>query len=458
MHILLVQPVKAARSLIGDEWSMFEPLSLEYVAAGVRDRHEVRLLDMRIEPDLGAALEEAQPDIVGVTAYTVHVNPALDICRRVKAWRPDALTVVGGHHATVRPVDFCDPAVDLVVTGSGVAAFREVTERRAGGRPLDGIPGVLRVRDGKPEGTPAPAETDLEALPLPDRDLSARYRHRYSCEWLKPLATIRTSKGCPFRCTFCALWRLTEGRYLKREPERVLEELRTVAEPNVFFADDESMVNMKGLDRLADLIAAAGIHKRYFFYGRSDTIVKHPELLEKWRSIGLARVFIGLEAFRDSDLQAVNKRTSLAENERAVTILHDLGIESYVNFIVQPTFTRDDFRAFRRYCRSLPLSFAGFSVLTPLPGTQLFDEREHELLTREWDYFDFVHSVLPTRLPLEEFYAEYADLLEHALSPSQRLSFMRKYPLPEIPGTVLGVYRMLRRIRAAYRDYTPPVA
>jgi len=458
MNILLIQPPKASRSLAGEEYFLFEPLSLEYLAAGVRHAHEVRLLDMRLEPDFEAALKEFRPDVVGVTAYTVHVDPARDLCRRAKAWRAGVLTVVGGHHATVRPEDFCHPCIDLVVAGEGVSVFRQIVERQANGRCFDGVPGLLQVRGQQLVGTPAPAETDLDALPLPDRAISARYRHRYFCEWMKPLATIRTSKGCPFRCSFCALWRLTDGRYLTREPERVLAELRTVVEPNVFFADDESMVNVKGLERLADLIAQEGIRKRYFLYGRSDTIVRHPELLQKWRSIGLARVFMGLEFFRNSDLDAVNKRTSVAENERAVRILDDLGIEAYVNFMVLPSFSREDFRAFRRYCRSLPLSFAGFSVLTPLPGTQLFEDRQHEFITHDWDCFDFLHTVLPTRLPLAEFYAEFADLIQHAVSPRRSLALLHKFPLRDIPGIVKSSRHLLRRIRAAHRDHATPRA
>lgn len=458
MKILLVQPPKAQRSLLGDEYFMFEPLALEYLAAAVRSDHDVRMLDMRIDPDLESTVEQFQPDIVGVTAYTVHVNPALDICRRVKSASPAIRTVIGGHHATVRPQDFCRPQVDLVVAGEGVSPFRELVRRYEKQRPPDDVPGVFQVRLAELIGSPAAALADLGCIPMPERSISTPYRHRYFSEWMKPLATIRTSKGCPFRCTFCSLWRLTEGRYLKREPESIVAELRTIDEPNVFFADDESMINVAGLDRLADLIAQERVHKRYFCYGRSDTIVKHPELLEKWRDIGLSRVFVGVEAFRDQDLVSINKKSSVATNEQALRILDRLGIEAYANFMVRPEFDREDFRAFRSYCRGLPLSFAGFSVLTPLPGTQLFEEKEAELITRDWDYFDFVHTVLPTRLPLVDFYREYADLLEHATTPMRSLGFLRKFPLREIPGVLKRGYHLLGKIREAHRDHEAPPA
>jgi radical SAM superfamily enzyme YgiQ (UPF0313 family) len=73
---------------------------------------------------------------------------------------------------------------------------------------------------------------------------------------MRPLASIRTSKGCLFRCRFCALWKLTGGRYITRKPECIVEELGTIEEKFVFFADDESL-DTKRMIALADLIRRA---------------------------------------------------------------------------------------------------------------------------------------------------------------------------------------------------------
>lgn len=91
---------------------------------------------------------------------------------------------------------------------------------------------------------------------------------------------------------------LTGGRYLTQKPERIVEELATIAEPYVFFADDESLLDTERMRVLAELIERAGIKPRYFLYGWSDTIPRHPELLEQWKKIGLERVFMGLECIR----------------------------------------------------------------------------------------------------------------------------------------------------------------
>jgi hypothetical protein len=84
---------------------------------------------------------------------------------------------------------------------------------------------------------------------------------------MKPLASVHTARGCPCRCSFCAEWKVADGRYLRRSPERVVAELETIEEEWVFFAADVSLVDVERMMRLADLIKGAGIRKRYFLYG-----------------------------------------------------------------------------------------------------------------------------------------------------------------------------------------------
>lgn len=453
MKVLLIQPAKAARTIGGEQAFLYEPLALEYLAAAVAPHHDVEILDMRLDGRLEEALKRFPPDVVGVTAYTVHVNVAKRLFALVKGWDETVLTVVGGHHATVKPEDFLDPHIDLVVIGDGIAAFRQILERRERGEEFAGIPGVACAADGTLVGAESPALMELDDFPLPARSFTARYRRHYFSEWMKPLASMRTSKGCPFRCSFCALWKITGGRYLKRDPVKVVEELGKIEEEFVFFADDESLVDTARMTTLATLIRDAGLKKRFFLYGRSDTIARHPELLEQWRGVGLERVFVGLEFFRDEDLGFIRKGSTTSDNEKAVGILKDLGIEMYPSFIVRPEFTKEDFAAYARYGAKLGLGFASFSVLTPLPGTDLFRDVEDKLITRDYDLFDFLHALLPTTLPLQEFYAQLEWLYNGALPLGNRLAFLRRFPLREIPSTLVRSTRILKRLRNAYRDH-----
>ncbi|NIO03262.1 MAG: radical SAM protein [Proteobacteria bacterium] len=453
MKILLIEPAKAPLTIGGDDVFLFEPLALEYVAAGVSRNHDVRILDLRLEKDLQGVLEEFCPDIVGITSYTVHVNTVKSLFEEIKGWNPHALTVVGGHHATVVPQDFLSPFIDLILSGEGVFGFKEIITRFERGEGFHGIQGIALVGGDGLVKTDSSPVVDLDAFPFPDRRLTATYRRHYYSEWMKPLASIRTSKGCPYRCNFCSLWKLTGGRYFRRKPEKIVEELAGIDESFVFFADDESLVSAARMKALAKLIKDAGIRKRYFLYGRSDTIARNPELLEMWRDIGLERVFVGLEFFRDEDLEYVGKGSTASDNEKAVRILQDLDIDIYASFIVRPEFDRGDFAAFGQYCRRLGLNFATFAVLTPLPGTDLFEKMKAQLITHNYDYFDFIHTLLPTTLPLKEFYKEYYQLLRKANPLTKGLSLLRKFPLREIPQALVRSHRVFKRVRTAYLDY-----
>jgi radical SAM superfamily enzyme YgiQ (UPF0313 family) len=167
---------------------------------------------------------------------------------------------------------------------------------------------------------------------------------------------------------------LTGGRYFTRKPECIVEELGTIDEKYVFFSDDESLLDTKRMEELADLIEQEGIKKHFFLYGRSDTIARHPELVEKWKKIGLERVFVGLEFMRDADLNLIRKGSTVENNVKAVQVLKGLDIEIFPMFIVKPEFVKKDFADLRKYCLALELDFIGFSVLTPLPGTDLYND------------------------------------------------------------------------------------
>ena len=226
-----------------------------------------------------------------------------------------------------------------------------------------------------------------------------------------------------------------------------------IEEKYVFFADDESLLDTDRMEALADLIQRAGIDKRFFLYGRSDTIARHPQLLEQWKKVGLERVFVGLEARCDADLKLIRKGSTVENNVNAVRILKDLDIDIWPMFIVRPEFNRSDFAALRQYCLSLDLPFIGFSVLTPLPGTDLYDEVKDKLITSNYDYFDFFHTLLPTTLPAPDFYRELTTLFKRSRSLKNQLRLMRKYRFRELPSLFKAYGGLMARLKALAEDY-----
>jgi radical SAM superfamily enzyme YgiQ (UPF0313 family) len=453
MKILLVQSAKPEKALGGEDFHIYEPLALEYLAAGVAGDHDVRIFDMRLEPNLDSILRDYQPDVVGITSYTVHVNTVKRLFQQIKTFNPDVVSVVGGHHATVMPQDFYAPYIDVIVKGEGVVPFREIIHRLEKKTDLSGVPGAVRVENSPIVINQGNQDTDLDALAFPRRDLTAHYRNSYFSEWMRPLASIRTSKGCLFRCRFCALWKLTGGRYITRKPECIIEELSMIEEKFVFFADDESFLDPKRMGVLADLIQRAGIKKRYFLYGRSDTVAKHPDLIEQWKKVGLERIFVGFEFMRDVDLKSIRKGSTAENNKMAVKVLKNLGIDIYPTFIVRPEFDRSDFAELRKYCLDLGLNFIGFPVLTPLPGTDLYDDVKDRLITSNYDYFDFFHTLLPTTLPMKDFYKELTTLYKRSRSVKNQISLMRRYPFRELPSLFRAYGDFLKRLNGLERDY-----
>ena len=141
MNILLIQP--PSQTPLMDQVYLFEPLALEYLGAGVQlDGHRVRLHDARLDPDIERAVREFRPDVVGLTAFTSHLNIVRALAASIRRLSPGTFLVIGGHHATVVPEDFNDSAFDLVVIGEGVMALREILRELAGARDFRTISGL----------------------------------------------------------------------------------------------------------------------------------------------------------------------------------------------------------------------------------------------------------------------------------------------------------------------------
>jgi radical SAM superfamily enzyme YgiQ (UPF0313 family) len=140
-----------------------------------------------------------------------------------------------------------------------------------------------------------------------------------------------------------------------------------------------------------------------------------------WKDCGQFAIFLGLESITDEGLQAVNKHNTAKNNERAIAILKELGVGFTPNFIVDPAWDRADFARLRDWIERNGTYNSGFSVLTPLPGTDLWNTASEQVTTHDWEMYDIIHAVLPTKLSLEEFYAEYAALWRHVLEVRYRI-------------------------------------
>jgi len=295
------------------------------------------------------------------------------------------------------------------------------------GASLDGVPGlILNSSDGQRRTAPRTPIQDLDSLPLPARHLTADWRRRYF--WMNqiPHALVETARGCPYRCTFCSVWRFYGTAVRYQSPERIVEEVASVEEPYVLFTDDNFLLSVNRAREAGELLARRGIRKQYTFQARTDTIARHPDLIEQWRDLGLVCVFLGLEKVSEGALDDLDKRNTVENNEAAIALLKRLGVGFTGNFIADPQWDHAQFAELRDYVTERQLFNSSFSVLTPLPGTVLYEENKGRITTDDYELFDLWHTVLPTRLPLEEFYREFAGLWQAAAASTPQANRRRR--------------------------------
>jgi radical SAM superfamily enzyme YgiQ (UPF0313 family) len=420
MRLLLVWPTSPLdRFRGGDIGAISEPLALEYLAAGAKlDGHDARILDMRLHPkELDRTIQEFRPDIVGVTGYSMHVPYMIQVCHRAKLLAPACRTLVGGHHASFLPEDFFVPSVDFAVVGEGVGPLRALMQAIENDHSVDAIPGLwFRTGDKHLGGRPQ-EDFDIDRLPVPDRSLTAADRGYYFIDWMRPVALLRTTVGCPYRCSFCSLWKFMDRRYHMRNVDDVIEELELIDEAYVFLVDDEAFINGKRMLALASRIKENKIKKKYFAYCRIDTLIRNRNVLAAWREIGLERLFIGIEAITAVELVDYNKGYRPDQVQTAIAIAREFGIELFSQFIVRPTWGNEEFTNLVKFIKYHNLRYPSFTVLTPLPGTEFltnFDNVTEKLANGRpnWKLFDCQHAVTETKLGRDAFQERYQKLLQ----------------------------------------------
>lgn len=470
MRILLVKPKAQLPTILGlQRFQLLEPLELGYLAAAVGPRHEVRILDLRLMPRanyaLVRALREFRPDLVGFTGYTHEASIVVRLARLVRDRLPSATIVVGGHHATVEPADFNLPFIDLIVRGEGCGPFAAIVAALERGEPASEIAGVLGAGDAydPAAATGWPTFPDPAVLPTPRRDLwdAGHYRSVWAAESMTPwssifpkVATVRSSFGCKMKCSFCIVPHLSGGRHQPRPVEQVVEEIACAPADHIYFSDDENFIDEEFAWRLAEGLERRGVRKRYFAWARSTTVNRSPELLRRWREIGLDAAFLGFEFSTNAELKQVGKGGNVAANERALDQLRSMGIAVHAGFMVRPEYTREQFAHLRTYVRALPPSLASFTVYTPSPGTPDYEQAKSAFwVDNPRDLHDCMHPLTPTRIPLKEFSRLYADQVREGVARTPlRVS---RHPIP--PRDMWRVWRADRAyyggFRRIYQDY-----
>ena len=418
MKILLINPPCGELTIGLKNLTKIEPLNLELLGAVLKDRHQVRLVDMEVAPgDLKRMLKDFTPDIVGVTSEAVHVETAKQALRLCRMAAPRCLTLVGGHQATVWPEDFNDPIVDIIVCGEATQTIIEICDARQYGaniyKPINfkHINGIM-IRDGDQFVATKyrPLPMTLDDQPMPDRSLTKKYRSEYYYLWEKDVAAVRSSVGCSFPCTFCSPRIYSKGGFIPRSPELLLEEIEGLEEEFIYLCDDHAFHDPERMHKLVDMLLSKNIKKRYFTYARVDSIAANKELFALWARAGLQLVMSGLESLDYETLKKTGKRVEPGRDIEALNILEELGIGMSAGFLVEDNFTAKDFQKIDDFVAKHPaIILTEYTPLTPLPGTVLHRKVQDKLITNERQFYDLQHFLLPTRTPAKKLYSLMRD-------------------------------------------------
>jgi radical SAM superfamily enzyme YgiQ (UPF0313 family) len=247
---------------------------------------------------------------------------------------------------------------------------------------------------------------------MPDRSLLRRWLSTYVVGKAPgPSTYIFSSLGCPYSCSFCSIWPQYRGQYYQRQVESVIAELKTLDDYEVVrFADANTLVNLDFAHTLFGRIAEEGIRKTFIMDIRVDTAANNPRLIEKLAQGGLRVVITGFESIRQEELKKYNKQLRSEQVAKAIEVFHDNGIMLRGNYIVPPAYTHDDFRYLADYASGHRVNFAGYTVLTPFPGTAFYEESRGDIVDHDLGAYNMFNAVTATTLPRDEFYQKVASL------------------------------------------------
>jgi len=456
MHVLLARPVPGNDRFGLGPFFRIEPLGLEYIAAALEARgHSATVVDLRYSRSIEAEIRAARPALVGIACmHALETDEVIALADHVRRLLPEAFILIGGHSASAYPSPFFTRNVDAICVDDGelvVPALVEALERHA---PAAQVPGlIVRSADGGFVRTSASDHTfDLDEVPLPRRRDVDGWRRQYACLLFRPVWLIETSRGCPFRCSFCSVWPVHDRAVRLRSIQSVCDDFAATGQ-HVFIADDLFWYQPARSLELARALRQRGIRKRWLLVqSRTDLVASHPELLEAWRPLAEDfDIFFGLEAATNEGLDSLVKDTTVDRTVDAVRLARELRYGVTGNFVIDPDWTESDFEHLWAFIEKHDLGRAGFTVLTPLPGTAFFDEVQPRLRAVRWSQYDMHHVLWEPRLGADRFFALYCETWRRSiLNLGGRKSWrdwarqVRPRDLPFLTRMLLRTQRMMR--------------
>ncbi|MGA2192127.1 MAG: radical SAM protein [Nitrospirota bacterium] len=332
-------------------------------------------------------------DIVGISTITSTAKRAYKLADDLRA--KGKTVIMGGPHPTFLPDEALEHS-DYVVRGEGEETLVELLDAIASGSSLEDIRGLsFRTASGTIHSPKRELIADLDRHPAPDFSLV----HGWTGKTIMPMAT---SRGCPFDCRFCSVIHMFGRKYRFKSIERILEELREAETFTgfVFFIDDNFTADKKRTKELLQRMISGGIRLKWSAQVRSDA-AKDRELLRLMKKAGCTNVFVGFESINPNTLKLFNKKQGIEDIVEAVKAFHEHGIRIHGMFVLgSDTDDLETIRNTERFARKMRIESVQLMILTPLPGTPVYEEMKAEgrLLHTDWSKYDAHHTVYRPKL------------------------------------------------------------
>jgi anaerobic magnesium-protoporphyrin IX monomethyl ester cyclase len=479
--------------------------ALASLAGNAGAGHQVAVADLILVQDRVVAtverlMREQQPDVVGLSVMTFQRRTALRLIRLMRRIKPSVIVVAGGYDPSLAPEAYeaPDSGVDFIVRGEGELTFRALLRALERGDDVTTIPGLSFRGVAAPaagfQHAPARQVSALgsDELGLPDR--SARVLDGYTFLG-RPIDIVETSRGCTYDCSFCSIIEMRGRNFHTFDFTRVLADIadaRARGARSIFIVDDNITLNVRRFEALCHAIVAAGFNDiEYIVQAMTSSIANHGGTLAPlMRRAGFRYVFLGIENVLESDLDFLRASAKNAQREagrqtgnasiQAIERLHAAGLAVVGGIIVgNPDDTQESIEANLDFARRY-VDWPYIQHPTPYPGTPMTaDFRRRNLIVNERvEEYDGTTAVVRTA----HLDAEQVEFLrwraERWMKVRHVPAVLWRYPgfvLRHLPAmcahtfrgsswrsalgleSELAVFRRYKRLRAAEREYVPPV-
>lgn len=371
--LLLINPLSTKRiGLINDHNSIYPPMSLAIIAALTPDNWEIELVDENFE-----RFTYRDADLVGITALTSQVTRAYEIAEIYR--KANITTVMGGIHISMMP-DEAKHFADTLVIGEAESVWKNLITDFENGE-------LKEIYKGKLES--------LLNSPPPRIDL---YNKGYE------FGSVQTTRGCPMSCDFCSVHRFNGKKYRPRPVKDVIDDFERTPQNRIYVVDDNFIgYSKKSAQRVIDIckgIIERNI-KKDWLCSASMNIADNDEVLEYMTKAGCRMIFLGIESELIDQLKDANKylnaKIGVNNFQKVYDKIHSHGIAVLGAFIFGlDTDTAETIQHRVDYMLNADIDAMQATVLTPLPGTPLFDrmQEENRLIynnyPEDWSRYDFV--------------------------------------------------------------------